>query len=216
MSDELFELVFYGKLVDGFDMAQAQANVAQLFKASAEQVARMFTGARVVIRNKMDRDTALKYQMILRKNGAVCQIEPMGGAAPSATTAAPPAPASHAVSPAATAPAPAPKPVAAAKASSPAGPRTPLPQTGRLDLSGKKAAEILSDSTLDIEPVGVTLSEPKEVEAPVFEHLNELSLAPTGSPLAEKRDLPPPIVPDTSGLSIAEPGTRLSDASEDE
>ncbi len=208
MADELFELVFYGKLVDGFSDAQAQSNVAQLFKASPEQVARMFSGSRVVIKNKLDRDTTLKYQMLLRKNGAVCLIEAMGAEAP------PPAPSVTPASPAASAPSAAATPTGTAVASR--APRKPRSTEGRLDLAGRKADEILSHSSLHMDPVGVTLSTPKKVETPVFEHLDELSIAPAGSILGEKKPAPAPAIPDTSGLSIAPPGTRLSEASDDE
>jgi hypothetical protein len=64
--------------------------------------------------------------------------------------------------------------------------------------------DILSGSGLSLDPVGVTLAEQTEVEAPMFQHLDEWSLAPAGSDLGVKRDLPPPMVPDVSHLSLAD------------
>src|SRR5690606_4776163 len=106
MTDSLFEVVFQGKLVEGFAATDVKANVARLFKANLQQVEHMFSGKRVVIRNQLDQETALKYQVLLRKNGAVCVVETQKSAE------APPAPAPSSPStPAASA-----QPVAAAQA----------------------------------------------------------------------------------------------------
>ena len=60
---------------------------------------------------------------------------------------------------------------------------------------------ILAGSPLGLDQVGVRLSEERQVEAPAFEHLDELGFAPVGADLGEKHDVPPPIVPDVSHLS---------------
>ena len=61
MQENKYEVVFYGTLAEGFTKQQTQEHVAQLFKTTIDQVERMFTGSRVVIRNKLDQATALKY-----------------------------------------------------------------------------------------------------------------------------------------------------------
>ena len=48
MSESLFEVVFQGKLVDGFSVTDVKANVARLFKATPQQIEHMFVGKRVV------------------------------------------------------------------------------------------------------------------------------------------------------------------------
>ena len=78
MSEQKYELAFYGELVAGSSLDETKQLVAQLFKTNVEQIERMFTGNRVVIRNKLDQSTALKYIEALKKRGAKCQIELMG------------------------------------------------------------------------------------------------------------------------------------------
>ena len=99
MTDTLFEVVFQGRLVDGFSATDVQANVARLFKATPQQVEQMFSGKRVVIRNQLDQETALKYQVLLRKNGAVSRVEAMKPAATQPALTAAPAPVAPKASP---------------------------------------------------------------------------------------------------------------------
>ncbi len=200
MSLAQYELVFYGELAVGANPQQVRQNVAELFKASVEQVERMFSGQRVVIRNKLDADTAQKYVQAMHKRGAVCKIEAMGGATPT------PAPSSAAgIMSAQGAPersssvgersAATPPP-----ATRPAQPRKLAP--GQLPIAGEKVEEILAGKELDIAPVGVRLSEEKEVEAPVFEHLDEIKLAPLGSNMQEEKEEIPVSVPDISHIKL--------------
>ncbi len=202
------ELVFYGELVAGIAPEQARKNIALLFKASEEQVERMFTGQRVVIRNKLDAETAQKYISAMEKRGAICQVEEMGkpGVAVSVSEATPTSvPHSSHSEPASTAQSPAesaekddraePAPETFEGRAEPANP-------GQLPLAGKKADEVLAKANLELDPVGVRLSEAHEVEAPVFDHLDEISIAPVGSDLGEKNDQPPISIPDTSHLSL--------------
>lgn len=72
------ELAFYGELIAGAQLDQVKTNLAAMFKASPEQIERMFSGKRVVIRNKLDLETAQKYVQAMEKRGARCQIERMG------------------------------------------------------------------------------------------------------------------------------------------
>ena len=62
-----YELVFKGQTVEGVNLEQAKQNVGKLFKASPEQVERMFSGKAVVLRNRLDEATAKKYRAILHK-----------------------------------------------------------------------------------------------------------------------------------------------------
>ncbi|KAA1172398.1 hypothetical protein FWJ25_14530 [Marinobacter salinexigens] len=192
----MFQLVFKGECEPGTDQATARNNARALFKASVEQVDRMFSGQPVVIRNKLDEAQAQKYQAVLKKHGMVAQVQPMPGAAPARPAAA----VTERTVPAA-APAAEPEPVREDRKAS----GVPEVEPGdRLPVAGDKVDDILSGSGLGLDPVGVTLAEPEEVEAPMFQHLDEWSLAPSGSDLGVKRDVPPPIVPDVSHLSIAD------------
>ncbi|MEX0605102.1 MAG: hypothetical protein WD623_02985 [Marinobacter sp.] len=196
----MFQLIFKGECAPGTNLDAARTNARALFKASLEQVDRMFSGQPVVIRNKLDEPHAQKYRAVLRKHGMVAYVEPMAGA-------------------------PAAKPESSGKAHfDPAQPRTessvsnadsrPVERSAgdvaglstepgdRLPVAGKKVDDILAGSALTLDPVGVTLMTHKEVEPPMFQHLDDWTLAPPGSELGVKRDLPPPVVPDVSHLSL--------------
>ncbi len=189
----MFQLVFKGECTPGTDLQTARNNARALFKASVEQVDRMFSGHPVVIRNKLEQEQAEKYRAVLARHGMVAYVQPMPGAAktpapPQETAAAKPAPKA---------------PEQPAAESSPSA--VPDTEPGdRLPVAGERVDDILAGSGLSLDPVGVTLVEPEEVEAPMFQHLEEWTLAPPGSDLGVERELPPPPVPDVSHLSLVD------------
>lgn len=191
----MFQLVFKGECAPGTDLETARTNARTLFKASVEQLDRMFSGQPVVIRNKLEQVQAEKYLAVLRKHGMIAHVQPMAGAAPSN-------------SPPPSSPAPEPVPEAPrAKASGQVAPGGKAPATepgDRLSVAGDKVDDILAGSGLTLDPVGVTLAEHQEAEAPMFDHIDDWSLAPAGSDLGVQRNLPPPVVPDVSYLSLAD------------
>lgn len=198
----MFQLIFKGECSPGTDLATARNNARALFKASLDQVDKMFSGQRVVIRNKLDEAQAEKYLAVLKKHGMVAYVEPMAGSAPAPAPApARPVPARPQPEAAASAPEtsaqPAPPPA-------PAGQGVAVEPGDRLPVAGDKVDSILSSSGLSLDPVGVTLAESEEVEPPMFDHLDEWTVAPAGSDIGVERDTPPPVVPDTSHLSLAD------------
>ncbi|GAA3581805.1 hypothetical protein [Marinobacter xestospongiae] len=212
----MFQLIFKGECAPGTDLATARNNARSLFKASLDQVDKMFSGQRVVIRNKLDEAQAEKYRAVLAKHGMVAHVEPMAAAAPSpqpASQSVSPQPAAQPASPPTSSPQPgsaqtSPPPADSAPVSKPAEPAASggegvkVEPGDRLQVAGDKVDDILASSGLTLDPVGVDLAEVDEVEPPMFEHLDEWTIAPAGSDLAEKKDTPPPVVPDTSHLSI--------------
>ncbi|MFV8571927.1 hypothetical protein ACNQ6O_12045 [Marinobacter sp. SBS5] len=195
----MFQLVFKGECTSGTDLNTARANAQALFKASVEQLDRMFSGQAVVIRNKLDQEQAEKYQAVLKKHGMVVYVQPMAEAG--RQTSAPPRQVVTKENAEGTPSAQEDKtPIPKATSG-----KTPEVEPGdRLPVAGEKVDEILAGSGLSLDPVGVTLVQPQEVEAPMFEHLDEWSIAPPGSDLGVKRETPPPIVPDTSHISLAD------------
>lgn len=194
----MFQLVFKGECVPGTDLETARNNARTLFKASLEQVDRMFSGQPVVIRNKLEEVQAEKYRAVLKKHGMVAYVQPMADARPAAAAAP---------EPKSTAPAAPPRQQPGPPDQPAPEKRSGVPETepgDRLPVAGEKVDAILSGSSLSLDPVGVTLAEQAEVEPPMFQHLEEWSLAPAGSDLGVERDLPPPVVPDVSHLSMAE------------
>ncbi|MEX2474663.1 hypothetical protein [Marinobacter sp.] len=182
----MFQLVFKGECVPGIDPGTARTNAQSLFKASVEQIERMFSGQPVVIRNKLEEDQAEKYRAVLTKHGMVSYVQPMPGVEPPAESPQSP-------------------PAAVDKA-----PRAaPAVERGdRLQVAGEKVDAILAGSGLSLDPVGVTLEEHKDVGAPMFQHLDEWTLAPAGTDLGVERELPPAMVPDVSHLSLADDKPR--------
>ena len=195
----MFQLVFKGECVPGTDMATARNNARALFKASIDQIERMFSGSPVVIRNKLDEEQAEKYRAVLSKHGMLAYVQPMQGAQVQAKPARPDSVA--------------PEPAKPAPRSASPQPSTGAPDVepgDRLRVAGDKVDDILAGSALGLDPVGVTLMEPEEAEAPMFQHLDDWTLAPAGSDIGVKRELPPPIVPDVSHLSLMDdkPGNK--------
>lgn len=196
----MFQLVFKGECTPGTDPETARANARALFKASVEQLDRMFSGQPVVIRNKLEQVQAEKYQAVLEKHGMVAYVQSMA-----APTPEPQVPARQpAAAPAEPKASPEPAVETRPETSARAGKAPEVEPGDRLPVAGERVDDILAGSGLGLDPVGVTLAEHQEAEAPMFEHLDEWSLAPPGSDLGVKRDLPPPVVPDVSHLSLAD------------
>lgn len=193
----MFQLVFKGECTPGTDPQAARNNARALFKASVEQVDRMFSGQPVVIRNRLDQEQAEKYRAVLARHGMVTYVKPMTQASPQPAAARPAAE-------------PAPRPEPAAAPARPAAPATgaasgvKVEPGERLAVAGDKVDDILSQSGLSLDPVGVTLAEHQEVDAPMFQNLDQWTVAPAGSDIGVERDLPPPLVPDVSHLSLAD------------
>ncbi|MCG7200812.1 hypothetical protein MD273_13840 [Marinobacter pelagius] len=193
----MFQLVFKGECVPGTDEQTARNNARALFKASVDQVERMFSGQTVVIRNKLEEAQAEKYRAVLKKHGMLAYVQPMPGARPA------PEP-SRSAAPGPEAGEPAPKSTASAPTGAAGGGVPEVEPGDRLPVAGEKVDDILAGSGLNLDPVGVTLVEHQEAEAPMFEHLDDWTLAPAGSDLGVERDLPPPMVPDVSHLALVD------------
>lgn len=206
----MFQLVFKGECTSGTDTQTARGNAQALFKASVEQLDRMFSGQPVVIRNKLEQAQAEKYRAVLEKHGMVAYVQPMPGTEsekapePAAKPAPTPAPSPESASPSAR-PESSPEPAPAAK-----GKSVEVEPGDRLPVAGEKVDDILAGSGLTLDPAGVMLAEAEEEQAPMFEHLDEWSLAPAGSDIGVERDLPPPVVPDVSHLSLADDDSKNS------
>lgn len=75
MSEELFDVVFFGILQAGKDKQTVMQNMAALFKTDAEKLAPYFAGGRKVIKSKINTDSAEKYKVALENVGLVINIE---------------------------------------------------------------------------------------------------------------------------------------------
>jgi hypothetical protein len=205
----MYQLVFRGECASGTDVQTARSNAMALFKASLDQVDRMFSGQRVVIRNKLEEAQAKKYQAVMHKHGMVAhlegmEVEPAPASGPEATRT-PPAEARGKP------PESAPSASARTHDSGSQPHEAPSPQRSvsvepgdRLPVAGDKVDQVLAGSSLQVSAAHDRLSEQVEAEAPMFAHLDEWTLAPAGSRLVEQREETPIATPDISHLSLAE------------
>lgn len=201
MAEQLFAIVFKGRLRAGADGAEVRANFAKLFNIDAARVEQMFSGQAVIIKKGLDLLAADKYKAALAKAGAEVDVIDM------AATVATPAPAK----PAATPPAAASEAARPAPASAP--PRATAPAVDAMAVRNAPPAALRGtppplDTTL-AEP-GVVLVEAVHVPAPAIatEHL---SMAEVGATMGDYT--PPPTAHyDLSNLTLAEAGVTLVEA----
>lgn len=238
----MFELIFEGETVAEIPIETVKSNMQALFKASPAQINVMFSGQRVVLKNKLDKPTALKYQAVMKKQGAVCRIaltasaakpaaQPAQQATPQTPQKSPPA-AQKPVSPVPNKAAPKEKTappispteetpqfttqIGAAPTKANFSTQQPATETGRLQVAGEEVDTILSGKEVGIAPTGTTLGEEKHVDAPIFEHIDDIDVAPAGEDLSEHEDLPPPPAPDVSHISVAPTGSDMGEKKKDE
>jgi len=75
MSDEKFDVVFFGILQPGKDKDSVMQNMAKLFKTDAVKLAPYFAGGRKVIKGKLNAGSAEKYRAALENVGLVVKLE---------------------------------------------------------------------------------------------------------------------------------------------
>jgi len=76
MSEELFDVVFFGILQAGKDKETVMQNMAALFKTDASKLAPYFTGGRKIIKGRINAAAAEKYRTALENVGLSIKIEP--------------------------------------------------------------------------------------------------------------------------------------------
>jgi len=80
MSEELFDVVFFGILQAGKDKDTVMQNMAALFKTDASKLAPYFSGGRKVIKGKINAAAAEKYRTALENVGLSIKVEPYAAA----------------------------------------------------------------------------------------------------------------------------------------
>ena len=210
MSEELFDVVFFGILQPGKDKETVMHNMATLFKTDAAKLAPYFAGGRKVIKGRIDAAAAEKYKAALENVGLVIKIEPATAAqaeaqAPDRSTAA------------------VEKKPAAAESVAKAEPASQISiDTGDITIAPVGAdvlehpVEVAAQEIEDIS--GITMAEtgadvlqhPPEVVPQKIDDISDITMAEVGSDVL---DQPPQVVPqkidDISGISLAEPGADI-------
>ena len=74
-STPLFDVVFYGTIIDGFELESVQASFAKLFKLSGAKVEQIFASSKVVLKPDVTEAVAQKFQQALQQVGAEVSLE---------------------------------------------------------------------------------------------------------------------------------------------
>ena len=75
---ENYNIVFEGNVADGYGVEEVKKNLAALYKVDVERIDRLFSKPVVVLKSKLDRDSAMKYQKAFLKAGAMCKVKRSG------------------------------------------------------------------------------------------------------------------------------------------
>jgi len=185
MSAVLYEIAFQGELVAGADAQQTRQNLMRLFQADEQRIAVLFSGRRMIIKNRLDAATAERYRATLAQAGARVEVAPMAETVEPA--AAPVEPRE-------------PTPATTATATPPSAER------GSLSVAPRDAvmAAFVDVQAPDfgLAPVGADLQDEAAPVAPPRVDLSHLSLAPVGSDLGPASEPLPVAVPDTDHLTL--------------
>jgi len=191
MSEQLFDVVFFGILQTGKDKATVMQNMATLFKTETSKLAPYFAGGRKVIKGKINASAAEKYKHALENVGLVIKIEACAEAQDEQVKTTKTAAATQAdTSSLSVAPVGAdvienPAPVAAQKID---------------DISNISMAEVGAD----------VIENPVAVPAQKIADISDLTMAEVGVDVLEH---PPEVVPqeigDISDITLAEPGADV-------
>ncbi len=193
MSNDLYEVVFSGGILDGADPAQVRKNIGNMFKADAAKLKHLFSGNRVVIKKNIDQQTAMKYQAAMKKAGAICELKQLSSIkSPIATEVAATAPTKQTTSSA-----------RASQSRSTAvasGDILPAPDTDPLHITGEQIADL----SASLAPVGSDVQDAKpDIPEPALD-IAGLSMAPPGADLEQVKNKAEPPPPDTAGLSLVD------------
>jgi hypothetical protein len=95
MSDERFDVKFWGEIQPDKDMEAVKAAMAGLFRLSAEQTERLFSGQQLTVARDADGARANRLKAAIEQAGGVCALLPCGvwaAPAPPAQVEPPPEP----------------------------------------------------------------------------------------------------------------------------
>jgi hypothetical protein len=191
MSEPRFDIQFSGELLPGFTPETVAANLAKLFKATPETVARLMAGGTHTLKRDTDEETALKYQGAMARAGARAQLRTIGSAVEQGEVA---------------------KQAGDGAAAAPVA-LTLAPQSGELLAEHERAVP----PSLDIDTSHIKLAsafaaaEPPQQATPPPPDTSHISIAEPGADLLpEQEPAMTAVAPDTSAITLAEPGAALA------
>jgi hypothetical protein len=74
MSEKLYNLEFSGQIIPGWDIDEVKTNLTKLLKANEENIYKLFSGDRFLIKKNVDHQTVIKINNALKDVGADCTI----------------------------------------------------------------------------------------------------------------------------------------------
>ncbi|MGB5395972.1 MAG: hypothetical protein WBN96_02380 [Gammaproteobacteria bacterium] len=193
MSEERFNIVFYGIIQPGSDRNTVVAEMADMFKTTPDKIKPYFSGDRKVIKSNVDDLVAEKYRVTLERIGLVIKIEPAEAVA-----------ASSAGNTSAT---------AAAAVSIDTGDLS-VAEVGANVLEHPPRVEpvpIGDISDISLADVGANVLEnPPQVTPAQIDDISDITLAETGADVLEHpQEVTPQPIADISDISLAQPGADL-------
>ena len=223
MSEDMFDIIFTGDLVDGASLDLVKQKAVQVFRLNDSKVTVLFSGKRTVLKKNVDQSAAMKYQKILTGIGMASVViahreKPYKEPVP--TPFASPAVKNVAESSAISMPPPPASELAVLPVGSLAADElgAGMPAINSVNAS----PELIVDAQVpdwEIAKPGTVLAEP--VDNPVnntYDGLSEVSLAPLAADLLtdkEKSALPtPPPLTSIENITVAQPGEDLLNTSE--
>lgn len=192
----LYDIIFRGDILPGQQLAEVKERLARLFKADADKVNRLFSGAAVPLKRNLDLATAERYRAVLQQAGAQVQV----AKAASVQTRSVPVRKAPALT---------------------LQQRLALQETERQRAEAERArldAEQEEAPHFTLAPVGADLLEASEKSQPVAVEIDisNISLRPVGGNLVDPAEVPavlPVVVPDVE-FSLSAPGEELLQAHE--
>lgn len=185
MSGKTYKVIFSGAIAPGAEPEKVKRNVAALFKVPPERIVPLFSGKPVVLKKNLDKATALKYIVALKRAGALARVVD-GAAATSPSAGAASSKGMTLAEPGVTLVAP--KPVSEPNIDVSA---LSLAETGTTLMEPRPVAPLKVDlEALSLAEPGVTLIEPEAV-APLDVNVAALSMAEPGATLVEPEQVEP-------------------------
>lgn len=209
MSEQAYQIVVTGELVDGTYLPEVKAKLAALFKTPAEKLDPLFSGKRVVIKKGLAAEAAEKYVAAVQAAGLICRAEEIGAEASEISTAN----------------------TATQMSMAPVGTtiiEQPSVSAPEIDVSAYTMApagetlvappEIIDAdidiSALNMSPVGEVLVKHMPPEEPAIDTSN-FTVAPAGTQLADEKKASPAAI-DTGNLDLAPVGSDVGEKKREE
>ena len=75
ISKKRYKILFNGKVAKGRDLDEVKRNLKSLFKVGDSKIEQLLSGKVFVIKESVDYESAMKYQMAFETAGAVCKVK---------------------------------------------------------------------------------------------------------------------------------------------